>query len=267
VFDSGTYFWIAPHNGQSFDSNPHDCAPQTGNAVIHTYPPATSPHAANLPVGNYVALAVDTSTKTLFALNCVGSVAAIPESTILTGSGPTGGNTLTSRPYGMAVDSVNHHLYVALGSGGIDVVDESGDATNGQIIQQIAYPAETVAVDSSTHNVYAFGTNSTSFATIDESGDSNTGTVVAQQSIPGGDAYTAYSAVVDSSNHYLYVDALDVTANAVTGFAVDEANDLRHGDTVMGAIGGSDLAVDPSTHIVISLLPLPSLAYVVAPLP
>ena len=153
-------------------------------------------------------------------------------------------------PYDVAVDSTNHNVYVALGTGGIVEIDESGDANTGKVVQTIAYTAYSLAVDSTSHALlYAFGGTATTFAIIDESGDANTGKVVAQPQIAGGDVIVATVVVADPSTHFLYLSGEDLTQDTVTGWVFDEANDGHTGQSAPGIFGDA-LAVDPSTHLV-----------------
>jgi hypothetical protein len=247
VFDSGSLFWLNSH--LTTQPTPQFCPPQTADAVIHNTLAPSGVGSYNLPPTTAVAMTADTSTHTLYVLSCTGTLYVVPESRLFTGSGTVGTVLLPPGGSGLAVDPSTHNVYVAMGMDGIDVIDESGDANNGTVVQTFPYHASELTVDPSTHMVYAFPYSGTTFAIIDESGDASNGTIVAQPQIAGGDTFQAWAAAVDPSTHYVYVSGSDQTLNEITGFVVDEANDGYLGQIFSGPFDARAIAIDSSTHL------------------
>ena len=238
VADQGDFFFVSSHLNANDPpgSGLLRCPNETGTPVAR-WVSGTAEGTFHLPsaTSTVISLNADLSTRTLYALDCFSrAVDVISEASALAG-GNASAIGLGGTPYDVAVDSTNHNVYVALGTGGIVVIDESGDANTGKVVQTIAYTAYSLAVDSTSHALYAFGGTATTFAIIDESGDANTGKVVAQPQIAGGDVIVATAAVADPSTHFLYLSGEDLTQDTVTGWVFDEANDGHTGQSAPGS--------------------------------
>jgi hypothetical protein len=245
VFDSGTYFYLNSFLSME-PTSPVICPTAAPAGDIHS---GSGTYIPYLPSGSWTGMAADTSTHTLYFLSCTGSVEVMPESLPLTHAGGETAISVGSGATAIAVDSSNHNVYVGFANH-IAVIDESGDANNGQIVHTIPVAAQTLTVDTATHAVYAFASVATSLAVIDESGDANTGTVTSHPQIPGGDDFEAYAETVDPTTHYVYATGSDLTQGTLTGFVIDERNDGHTGQVISAPIAGHAIAVDPSTHLV-----------------
>ena len=149
-------------------------------------------------------------------------------------------------PYGVAVDSTSHTVYVADFSRVVGI-DESGDAGNGRVTTRtpISTPLA-LAVDPSDHHLYVVS-DGNEVDVVDESGDAGTGTVTATIPVPE----FAEAIAVDPTNHNVYVAVQNDADQNGTVQVIDESGDARTG-TVTAVIplayAPSALAVDPGTH-------------------
>jgi uncharacterized repeat protein (TIGR01451 family) len=225
---------------------------------------------ATVPMdGEPYALAVDPSEHQVYAL--VNFVTYDPVLEVIDESGGVEKVTATIDlgpifASSVAVDPVNHNVYIA-GSGTLVVVDESGDANNGNITAKMNIASRftvlgPVTVDPINQNVYVGDPTDGTVLVVDESGDAHNGSVtdVISAGAPNG---IFEGLAVDPTTHVLYA-ANDATCGVYycsgdeTLSVVDESGDAHNGDVTetvdLGvgnryfALGMSGVAIDPSTH-------------------
>jgi DNA-binding beta-propeller fold protein YncE len=223
-------------------------AAATGYAVINTINLRTAANPYVWPQ----AVAVDPSNHNVYVGSDPwsgngGTLSVIDESGDAT-TGKVGATIpIEGAPDAVVVDPSNHNVYVASQTNDdhayLSVIDESGDARSGTVTNLVyigagSYP-RSLAVDSSSHNVYIANYLAGTVEVLNESGNAHTGDMTSIS--VGGDPYTL---AVDSSNHNLYVNDLSNVA------VVDESGDANTGKimSVIKVPNSRAMAVDPGNH-------------------